>query len=72
MKKHLLWLFALLLMTACGACSSDNQAGDGTYRDLYLYCAQHTLGSHVGIYNYTNFGNLYTTSPKDFFVKRNY
>ena len=43
---------------------------NGTYRDLYLYCAQHTLGSHVGIYNYTNFGNLYTTSPKDFFVKR--
>jgi len=43
---------------------------DGTYRDLYLYCAQHTLGSHVGIYNYTNFGNLYTTGPKDFFVKR--
>ena len=43
---------------------------DGTYRDLYLYCAQHTLGSHVGIYNYTNFGNLYTTGPKDFFVKK--
>ena len=43
---------------------------DGTYRDLYLYCAQHTLGSHVGIYNYTNFGNLFTTGPKDFFVKR--
>ena len=43
---------------------------DGTYRDLYLYCAQHTLGSHVGIFNYTNFGNLYTTGPKDFFVKK--
>ncbi len=43
---------------------------NGTYRDLYLYCAQHTLGSHVGIYNYTHFGNLYTTGPKDFFVKR--
>jgi hypothetical protein len=43
---------------------------DGTYRDLYLYCARHTLGSHVGIYNYTNFGNLYTTGPKDFFVKK--
>lgn len=42
---------------------------NGTYRDLYLYCAQHTLGSHVGIYNYTHFGNLYTTGPKDFFVK---
>lgn len=43
---------------------------DGTYRDLYLYCAQHTLGSHVGIYNNMNFGNLYATGPKDFFVKR--
>ena len=43
---------------------------DGTYRDLYLYCAQHTLGSHVGIYNNENFGNLYTTGPKDFFVRR--
>ena len=43
---------------------------NGTYRDLYLYCAQHTLGSHVGIYNYTHFGNLYATGPKDFFVKR--
>ena len=43
---------------------------DGTYRDLYLYCAQHTLGSHVGIYNNVNFGNLYATGPKDFFVKR--
>ena len=42
---------------------------NGTYRDLYLYCVQHTLGSHVGIYNYQHFGNLYTTSPKDFFVK---
>ena len=42
---------------------------DGTCRDLYLYCAQHTLGSHVGIYNYTHFDNLYTTDPKDFFVK---
>ena len=42
---------------------------NGTYRDLYLYCAQHTLGSHVGIYNSTNFGNLYTTGPKDFFIK---
>ena len=43
---------------------------DGTYRDLYLYCAQRTLGSHVGIFNNVNFGNLYTTGPKDFFVKR--
>ena len=42
---------------------------NGTYRDLYLYCARNTLGSHVGIYNYANFANLYTTGPKDFFVR---
>lgn len=37
-----------------------------TYRDLYLYCAQHTLGSHVHIVNSSNFGNLYTTGPEEF------
>ena len=43
---------------------------NGTYRDLYLYCARHTLGSHVGIFNHTHFGNLYINGPKDFFIKR--
>ena len=38
-----------------------------TYRDLYLYCAQRTLGSHVHIVNSAHFGNLYTTSPQEFF-----
>lgn len=37
-----------------------------TYRDLYLYCAQHTLGSHVHIVNSSSFGNLYTTGPEEF------
>lgn len=41
----------------------------GTYRDLYIYCAQHTLGSHVSIFNHTNFGNLYTLQTRDFFIK---
>lgn len=41
-----------------------------TYRDLYLYCASHTLGSHVHIVNSANFGNLYTTGPQEFFEKR--
>lgn len=45
------------------------ESPNGTYRDLYLYCSQRTLGSHVGIYNYTFFGNLYTNGPKDFFVR---
>lgn len=40
-----------------------------TYRDLYLYCAQHTLGSHVHIVNSSSFGNLYTTGPQEFFEK---
>jgi hypothetical protein len=42
----------------------------GTYRDLYLYCAQRTLGSHVRIFNNMNFDNLYVASPKDFFTKQ--
>ena len=41
-----------------------------TYRDLYLYCAQRTLGSHVHIVNSANFGNLYTTGPQEFMEKR--
>ncbi len=40
-----------------------------TYRDLYLYCAQRTLGSHVHILNSAHFGNLYTTGPQEFFTK---
>lgn len=50
--------------------SHAKEKPDGTYRDLYLHCAQHTLGSHVGIYNYENFGNLYTMGPKDFFYRK--
>jgi len=40
-----------------------------TYRDLYLYCARHTLGSHVHIVNSANFGNLYITGPQEFIQK---
>ena len=40
-----------------------------TYRDLYLYCARHTLGSHVHIVNSAYFGNLYTTGPEEFFCR---
>ena len=42
---------------------------DITYRDLYLYCAQHTLGSHARIVNAAHFGNLYHTGPAEF-IKR--
>ena len=40
-----------------------------TYRDLYLYCASHTLGSHVHVVNSAQFANLYVTGPREFFVK---
>ena len=40
-----------------------------TYRDLYLYCASHTLGSHVHVVNSAHFGNLYTAGPREFFFK---
>ena len=36
------------------------------FRDLFLYCAQHTLGSHAKIVNAANFGNLFTSGPGEF------
>ena len=42
-----------------------------TYRDLYLYCAQRTLGSHARIVNADHFGNLYHTGPAEFIKKVN-
>lgn len=39
------------------------------YRDLYLYCSQHTLGSHVKIVNAAHFDNLYVSGPQEFIVK---
>lgn len=42
----------------------------GTYRDLFLYCAQHTLGSHARIVNAARFGNLSVTTPQEFIKKK--
>lgn len=38
-----------------------------SYNELYIYCSQHTLGSHVKIVNAANFGSLYMESPDEFF-----
>ena len=46
------------------SCLSDNP--DTSFRDLFLYCATHTLGSHARIVNAAHFGNLYTTGPAEF------
>ncbi len=43
---------------------------DMTYRDLFLYCAQRTLGSHACIVNAARFGNLYHTGPGEFIRKQ--
>ena len=39
---------------------------DITYKDLFLYCAQHTLGSHARLVNAAHFGNLYHSGPAEF------
>ena len=52
--------FSLNLVT----CLTDNP--DTSFRDLFLYCAQHTLGSHARIVNADHYGNLYTTGPAEF------
>ena len=57
--------FSLNLVT----CLSDNP--DTSFRDLFLYCAQHTLGSHAKIVNAANYGNLYTTGPAEFILYNN-
>jgi hypothetical protein len=38
------------------------------FRDIFLYCAQHTLGSHAKIVNAANYGNLFTTGPAEFIL----
>ena len=45
-------------------CLTDNP--QSSFRDIFLYCAQHTLGSHAKIVNAANFGNLFTTGPAEF------
>ena len=37
------------------------------YADLYKYLVQNTIGSHVQVFNASNFGNLYSTWPREFF-----
>ena len=48
---------------------SENPAT--SYRDLFLYCAERTLGSHAKMVNASCFGNLYTLNPKEFIVTAN-
>ena len=45
-------------------CLTDNPQSN--FRDIFLYCAQHTLGSHAKIVNAANYGNLFTTGPAEF------
>ena len=47
-------------------CLTDNPQSN--FRDIFLYCAQHTLGSHAKIVNDANYGNLFTTGPAEFIL----
>ena len=51
------------------SCLSANP--DTSFRELFLYCAQHTIGSHARIVNAANFGNLYITGPAEFIRYQN-
>ena len=39
---------------------------EGNFRDLFLYCAAHTLGSHAKIGGAATYGNIYMESPGEF------
>ena len=47
-------------------CLTDNPQSN--FRDIFLYCAQHTLGSHAKIVNAEHYGNLFTTGPAEFIL----
>ena len=36
--------------------------------DLYYQLATHTTGSHAGLYNDENYGNIYRNTMKEFLV----
>ena len=42
------------------------QNPDSNFRDLFLYCAAHTLGSHAKIVGAATYGNLYFEGPGEF------
>ena len=43
----------------------DSKAEGVVYSDLYKYLVKNTIGSHVRLFNGSNFGNLYTLGPKE-------
>lgn len=66
-KSGQFWMCDRFTSNLADALSANPQI---TYRDLYLYCAQHTLGSHACIINAENFGNLYHSGPAEFVIKK--
>ena len=50
---------------------TDKVVSDKTivYADLYKYLVQNTIGSHVQMFNQSNFGNLYMNKPAEFFSR---
>ena len=64
--KYGTWMSDRFTMNTVNFLTSNPSA---TYRDLYLYCTRHTIGSHVRILNSSHFDNLYVTGPKEFIMK---
>lgn len=63
-KRRLLFLMCCLFAIAQGTWAQTEYIND-----FYLYCAQHTLGSHARVVNAAHFGNLYHTGPAEFLKK---
>lgn len=61
------WLCDRFTRNFVNCLSSNPQVN---YSELYLYCMQQTIGSHVKIVNAANFGNLYSSGPEEFIVKQ--
>ena len=43
----------------------DSKAEGVVYSDLYKYLVKNMIGSHVRLFNGSNFGNLYELGPKE-------
>ncbi len=68
-NADLVWLsdrFTQNFITCLSGGAQGAKAETPTYRELFLYCAEHTLGSHAKIVNARNFGNLTVTNPGEF------
>ena len=67
-NESLVWMSDRFTQNVVDFLTENPQAN---YHDLFLHCAQHTLGSHTRIINAAHFGNLYGETLNEFFNNQN-